>query len=208
MMVSVAYSTRCTAQSRGLASGLRRLDRSKVAKGRDWRVPWHRRRDAGAAPALSVNVTSRRSYRCVNTLALWAACVATRPACGAYRQWAELSGQVRKGERAATVVFWRLPDAAQQDEGASCDEDGEEGDEGVRRYPWVRAYAVFNAVEVDGAAGGGPPREAGIWRSAVIAASLTSHAVSRTYPNHDIRPSAVRHALAALAHLRPFTEVE
>lgn len=31
---------------------------------------------------------------------------------GTYRQWAKLGGQVRKGERAATVVFWRFPDAA------------------------------------------------------------------------------------------------
>jgi antirestriction protein ArdC len=128
---------------------------SGMAKGRDWRMPWHRRRDAGAAPALPVNVASRRGYRGVNTLALWAAAEARGyPAglWGTYRQWAELGGQVRQGERATTVVFWRFSDAAQRGDAASPAEDGEEGDEGARRGPWARAYAVFNAAQVDGAA--------------------------------------------------------
>lgn len=58
----------------------------------------------------------------------------------------------QEGQRAATVVFWRFPDAAGLGEAASSAEDGEEGDEGTRRGPWARAYAVLNAAQVDGAA--------------------------------------------------------
>ena len=44
-----------------------------AAKGRDWRMPWHRRRDANTSPALPVNVARGAAYRGVNALALWAA---------------------------------------------------------------------------------------------------------------------------------------
>ncbi|MBY0337449.1 MAG: ssDNA-binding domain-containing protein [Acetobacteraceae bacterium] len=123
---------------------------SGMAKGRDWRMPWHRRRDPGGSPMLPVNVARGAAYRGVNTLALWAAAEAKGypgGLWGTYRQWAELGGQVRRGERAATVVFWRFPDAAKDGEA----ENGEEAEEGTRRGPWARAYAVFNAAQVDGA---------------------------------------------------------
>jgi antirestriction protein ArdC len=125
---------------------------SGMAKGKDWRMPWHRRRDPGGSPMLPVNVARGAAYRGVNTLALWAAAEARGypgGLWGTYRQWAELGGQVRKGERAATVVFWRFPDAAKASGEAK---GGEEAEEGVRRGPWARAYAVFNAAQVDGAA--------------------------------------------------------
>ncbi|MGG5812232.1 ArdC family protein [Falsiroseomonas sp. CW058] len=124
---------------------------SGVARGKDWRMPWHRRRDPSGSPMLPVNVARGAAYGGVNTLALWAAAEARGypgGLWGTYRQWAELGGQVRKGERAATVVYWRFPDAAKGGEA----EDGEEVEEGARRGPWARAYAVFNAAQVDGAA--------------------------------------------------------
>jgi antirestriction protein ArdC len=125
---------------------------SGMARGKDWRMPWHRRRDPGGPPMLPVNVARGAAYRGVNTLALWAAAEARGypgGLWGTYRQWAELGGQVRKGERAATVVFWRFPDAAK---GGGEAEDEEEAEEGARRGPWARAYPVFNAAQVDGAA--------------------------------------------------------
>ena len=123
-----------------------------AARGGDWRMPWHRRRDAGASPALPVNVASRAAYRGVNTLALWAAAEARGyPAglWGTYRQWGEVGGQVRKGEKATTVVFWRFP--ATGDAATGEGDEGGEGEDDPRRGPWARAYAVFNAAQVDGA---------------------------------------------------------
>lgn len=40
------------------------------ARGADWRMLWHRRRDAAGAPCLPINVASRTAYRGVNVLAL------------------------------------------------------------------------------------------------------------------------------------------
>ncbi|WP_426960322.1 ArdC family protein [Muricoccus radiodurans] len=128
-----------------------------AARGTDWRMPWHRRRDAGAAPALPLNVASRAAYRGVNVLALWAAAEARGYGSGlwgTYRQWSELGGQVRRGERATTVVFWRFPAGVGRDNGAGGDADGGgtgDGEDTPRRGPWARAYAVFNAAQVDGA---------------------------------------------------------
>jgi antirestriction protein ArdC len=130
---------------------------SGMAKGRDWRMPWHRRRDPGGSPMLPVNVARGAAYRGVNTLALWAAAEARGypgGLWGTYWQWAALGGQVRRGERAATVVFWRFPERPAGGEEAEGGQDsGEGGDEaeGTWRGPWARAYAVFNAAQVDGA---------------------------------------------------------
>mgnify|MGYP002777318683 CR=1 FL=1 len=131
---------------------------SGAAKGKDWRMPWHRRRDPDGSPMLPVNVARGAAYRGVNTLALWAAAEARGypgGLWGTYRQWAEFGGQVRKGERAATVVFWRFPERpGAGEEAGEGGGEGESGDEpkGARRGPWARAYAVFNAAQVDGAA--------------------------------------------------------
>jgi antirestriction protein ArdC len=54
-----------------------------------------------------------------------------------YRQAQELGGQVRKGERSTLVVKYGV-----------MEKEGEDGEE-VRR-PYLRAYNVFNADQIDG----------------------------------------------------------
>ena len=111
-----------------------------AARGEDWRMPWHRRREAGASPALPVNVASRSAYRGVNTVALWAAAEARGYLVGqwgTYRQWAALGGQVRRGERAATVVFWRFPQAGDAVAPAEAEADDEAGEGRHRAAPWA-----------------------------------------------------------------------
>ncbi|MBC9032686.1 DUF1738 domain-containing protein [Sphingomonas sp. JC676] len=107
----------------------------------DYTMPWH----VGAA-GLPVNAASGRAYSGTNTLLLWAAA----PICGysssrwaTYRQWAELGAQVRKGEKATTVLFWKtLAGDADQ----ALDEAGD-----ARQLRFVaRAFRVFNAAQVDG----------------------------------------------------------
>ena len=73
----------------------------------DWRMPWHH---DGGSIARPRNVASDKPYRGINILALWVA--ATRSGYaggtwGTYRQWAERGCQVRRGETATTVVFWK-----------------------------------------------------------------------------------------------------
>lgn len=101
------------------------------------RMPWHHDGSAVYRPA---NVASKKPYRGINTLALWATAEAKgypSGVWGTFKQWFELGAQVRKGERASAVVLWKQvekPDA----------EDGEQ-----KRF-FARGYSVFNVSQVDG----------------------------------------------------------
>ena len=111
-----------------------------------WRMPWHPGAD-GAAPVLPVNAATGKPYRGVNTVVLWAAAQAEGyPSAiwATYRQWAELGAQVRKGERASPVVFWKISDKEEQDDAVEGEEDGR------RSRVFARGYSVFNAAQVDG----------------------------------------------------------
>jgi antirestriction protein ArdC len=118
-----------------------------AAKGKDWRMPWHRRRGGGMPTSLPANVASRAGYRGINTVILWGEAEAKGYAAGlwgTYRQWQALGAQVRGGEKATTVVYWQCPDRRKGDDA----EDGEQ--EGRKRGPWAKAYSVFNVAQVDG----------------------------------------------------------
>ena len=128
-----------------------------LARG-DVRLPWHQ---GGQATTRPRNVASGKIYRGANIVALWAAAeLAGYPTglWGTYRQWAELGAQVRKGERATSIVFWKVGDrqeAGEEDGQEAGEEDGQgergESEEGgcSRRF-FARGYAVFNASQVDG----------------------------------------------------------
>lgn len=96
---------------------------------------------------LPVNAATRKSYRGVNTIVLWATAQAeSYPSAvwATYRQWAELGAQVRKGETSSPVVFWKISDKEEQDDADDGAEDGR------RSRVFARSYAVFNAAQVDG----------------------------------------------------------
>jgi antirestriction protein ArdC len=61
---------------------------------------------------------------------------------GTYQQWQERKAQVRKGEKATTVVFWKFAN------------DSREADDGETTTSclllFTRGYSVFNAAQVDG----------------------------------------------------------
>jgi antirestriction protein ArdC len=116
----------------------------------EWRMPWHHDSNSIARPC---NVTSDKGYRGINILALWAAARRGGYAngiWGTYQQWSQLGGQVRKGEKATTVVFWKR--IANGNQGDDAD-DGERSEyderEGRSRF-FARGYRVFNASQVDG----------------------------------------------------------
>jgi antirestriction protein ArdC len=109
----------------------------------DYHMPWHH---DGAATARPINVASGKRYRGVNVLALWvAAHSAGYPTglWGTYRQWHELSAQVRKGERSTTVVFWKQI-------GSAYSEDKQDDAVDERPRFLARGYPVFNQAQVDG----------------------------------------------------------
>ena len=114
----------------------------------DWRMPWHH---DGGSIARPRNVASDKPYRGINILALWVAATRSGYAGGTwrtYRQWAERGCQVRRGETATTVVFWKTIDGRHT---TGVDTDPLDPDEGGTRLRFLaRGYFVFNEAQVDG----------------------------------------------------------
>jgi antirestriction protein ArdC len=87
----------------------------------NWRMPWH---TSGRFASSPINVVSKKPYRGVNTVCLWAATQAKgyeRGEWATYPQWQDHGAQVRRGEKATLVVFWKFANST-----AETQEDGEE----------------------------------------------------------------------------------
>jgi antirestriction protein ArdC len=110
----------------------------------EFRLPWRR---AGGTIARPLNVASKKPYRGVNILALWATAHDkgfSSGVWGTYKQWAARGAQVRKGEKAAYVVFYKQVEVAR-----GRDADAGELEERGRRLI-ARATPVFAAEQVEG----------------------------------------------------------
>jgi antirestriction protein ArdC len=107
----------------------------------DFRLPWHR---AAGSIMRPVNVASKKAYRGINILALWATADEkgfSSGVWGTYKQWTDAGAQVCKGEKAAFVVFYKeLAFAA----------DPESGDAETATRLLARSTPVFAAEQVDG----------------------------------------------------------
>ena len=104
-------------------------------------LPWHR---STAPLSRPVNAATGKAYRGVNVLALWASAEAQDFGQGlwaTYRQWQSLGAQVRKGEKASPIVFYKVFDKRD-------DEQAEERDNSTRIF--AQASHVFNASQVEG----------------------------------------------------------
>lgn len=105
-------------------------------------MPWHQ---AGTDLAWPTNARTGRPYRGVNTLSLWVSASAQAffsSHWATYRQWQQLDVQVRKGEKASPIVFYKEMVREVRDEGT--------GERTEERYLMARASWVFNADQVDG----------------------------------------------------------
>ena len=83
------------------------------------------------------NVKSGKAYRGINVMITMMAGFAS-PVWGTYKQWQERGAQVRGGETATTIVFWKPIERRDKDTGEKT------------RFMLARAYNVFNAEQVDG----------------------------------------------------------
>jgi antirestriction protein ArdC len=107
----------------------------------DFELPWHQPTGGLMRP---INVASGRPYRGVNILAIWAAAQErgyVSGIWGSFRQWSEIGAQVRKGEKATFIVFYREHAAPDQS-------DGEQAEQRSRFF--AKATPVFAAEQVDG----------------------------------------------------------
>ncbi len=109
----------------------------------DWRMPWHRSSTSYGAQSRPVNVASGKAYQGINTVCLWATAMANGYASqtwGTYKQWQDQGAQVRRGEKASPVVFYKQFEARDPDD-----------DEKTRTMRVARLYWAFAAEQVDGA---------------------------------------------------------
>lgn len=107
----------------------------------EFSLPWHR---SNAPLSRPINALTKKAYRGINVLALWASAEAQDFGHGlwaTYRQWQSLGAQVRKGEKASPIVFYKVFDKQDADE-------TEERDGTTRIY--AQASRVFNIAQVDG----------------------------------------------------------
>ena len=85
----------------------------------NWRMPWH---TSGRFAFSPINVVSKKPYRVINTVCLWAAAQAKGYASGdwgTYQQWQERGAQVRRGEKATLIVFWKFANDSKESQNDS-----------------------------------------------------------------------------------------
>lgn len=91
----------------------------------------------GSRCARPMNIASKRPYNGINVLSLWIAAVSQdypSHLWGTYRQWQDTGCQVRKGEKASAIVFYR-----------KLESEDQKTERFVAKASWV-----FNAAQVDG----------------------------------------------------------
>ena len=119
-------------------------------------APWQKQWKPGEC-RLPKNIQTDKPYRGGNSVYL----SVTQTAKGysdhrwaTYKQIKDMGGQVRKGEKATHVLFYKFDDEKEQpqagapDQPASAPEGTAERDRS--RPPMVRCYAVFNVEQADG----------------------------------------------------------
>lgn len=109
------------------------------ADAKDWKAPWHTK-----DLLLPQNLSSHKAYRGVNTWVLWSEQAIkgyTSNVWGTYKQWAEKGCQVRKGQKATTVILWK-PSTRKETKADGTTEE--------KKSLFSRAFSVFNADQVDG----------------------------------------------------------
>jgi antirestriction protein ArdC len=106
-------------------------------------MPWQR---GGTRPVLPTNAATGQTYRGINILSLWVTALDRGYNSGewaTYKQWSAKGCQVRKGEEASPIVFYKEIAV-----GAETESDGADGKTERRRV--ARGYWVFAAEQVEG----------------------------------------------------------
>jgi antirestriction protein ArdC len=105
-----------------------------------WIRPWNP--DQAEGPQAPFNPTTGKHYRGINVLLLGIApraFISGDPRWMTYQQAKDQDWQVRKGEKATTIFFYK-----------TLEIDDPEAENGTRAIPLLRSYAVFHASQVDG----------------------------------------------------------
>ena len=113
-------------------------------------LPWCR---PGVAYSRPTNAETKKRYSGINTLTLWAQADASNYTTGlwaTYKQWSALGAQVRKGEAATPIIFYKPLEINDVPAAGKCDPAAAGGDGATRTIRMIRGYWGFNADQVDG----------------------------------------------------------
>lgn len=94
-----------------------------------WNKPWT------GVKGGAFNRISRKPYSLINQMML-----RHQGEYASYKQWQSIGGQVRKGEKAEQVVFWKVYQTREE----------KDGEEVVHSIPVLKYYSVFHISQVDG----------------------------------------------------------
>ena len=95
-----------------------------------WEKPWTGLRSG------AYNRVSKKSYFLLNQMLL-----KHDGEYATFKQWQDLGGHVRKGEKSEIVVFWKIQ---------PVEEEMEDGTKVVKQIPLLRYFNVFHISQVDG----------------------------------------------------------
>lgn len=95
-----------------------------------WQKPWTGVRSG------AYNRISKKSYSLLNQMLLQ-----HKDEYATFKQWQDLGGHVRKGEKSEIVCFWKIQ---------PVEEEQEDGTKVVKQIPLLRYYNVFHISQVDG----------------------------------------------------------
>ena len=104
-----------------------------------WVCPW----DRSGAPFMPHNFHTKAQYRGINIVLLWMRqnrCGYQSSAWLTYKQARAIGGQVRKGEKATTGIFYKTIEVPGSDS----------GEEESRIVPVIKPFYVFNLDQIDG----------------------------------------------------------
>lgn len=95
-----------------------------------WQKPW------SGTHSRAYNRVSNKSYSLLNQLLL-----KHDGEYATFKQWSDLGGKIRKGEKSEVVTFWKIQ---------PYEEENENGEKVIKQIPLLRYYNVFHISQVDG----------------------------------------------------------
>lgn len=95
-----------------------------------WQKPWTGVHDG------AYNRISNKPYSLLNQMLL-----SKTGEYATFKQWTELGGHIKKGEKAEIVTFWKIQ---------PIEEENEDGEKVIKQIPLLRYYNVFHISQVEG----------------------------------------------------------
>ena len=100
-------------------------------------IPWRWQRPWTGVRSGAYNRITKKPYSIINQMLL-----KLSGEYASFKQWTDLGGHVRKGEKSEIVVFWKIYQKEEANE--------ETGEKEVRKIPVLKYYNVFHISQVEG----------------------------------------------------------